>query len=80
MPSFNDFRRDQNPGERTHAQRLLTYGTLAVIFALVTLLTWTGIWDLSDSSKGSSLKYLMPLASAFFVWRVVTEVRSDRRK
>ncbi len=78
MPSFDDFRRPF--GERTHAQRLGTYGTMLAVCVLVTLLTWTGVWDLSDTSQGTNLRYLAPVVGVFFAWRVVAEFRSNRRK
>jgi hypothetical protein len=78
-PSFNDFRRDQNIGERTHPQRLLTYGTLAAIFLVVTLITWTGIWDVTDDPKGMLVLVAAPCAGALATWQFIAELRAGRK-
>lgn len=78
MPSFDDFRRPF--GERTHAQRLVTYGTALALCVLLTIVTWTGVWDLFDNSAESRLKFLPPVAGVFFAWRVLTEFQSNRQK
>lgn len=70
---------DRGPGERTHGQRLVTYGLFAVGCAVVAWLVYSGSWELSDAGLFRPVLYVAaPFGAITFAYRFARELL-DRR-
>jgi hypothetical protein len=65
---------DRGFGERTHGQRLVTYGAFALVSAVITILVYTGTWDISDAGLFRPVLYVAaPLGVVTFAYRFIQE-------
>ena len=65
---------DRGFGERTHGQRLVTYGAFALVSGVIAVLVYTGTWELSDAGLFRPVLYVAaPLGVVTFAYRFLRE-------